>query len=91
MAYIAEYRSSQYGGKHIVSIQEGDTFTEVMDLAEKYNCFYNDEPDSWCVVCEFPERLPEIYTVNALMGSLMSESWKRRKCRKESKIDNSKS
>jgi len=91
MAYIAEYRSSQYGGKHIVSIQEGDTFTEVMDLAWSHNCFYEDEPNSFCVVVEFSDRFPEIYTERALKGSLTKESWERRKCRKESKIDNSKS
>ncbi len=77
--------ASQYGTA-CIQLHEGDDFDEVIEFAKEQGAIYEEEPNDWVYVFEFPGRFPELYTNRALKGSfpIKGATYKKnRKLRKE--------
>lgn len=60
--------SEQYGAPCLV-IEGTEDADEVIARARRDECVYFDDEED-CLVIEFPDRFPELYTETALRGSL---------------------
>jgi len=60
--------ASQYGTA-CIQLHKGDDIEEVIEFAKEQGAQYEEEPNDWVFVVEFPDRFPELYTERALRGS----------------------
>ena len=60
--------AEQYG-KCCIRLEGGETFEEVTEFAHESDATYDDGEDE-CYVIQFPGRPQELYTEQALRGSL---------------------
>ena len=60
--------AEQYGTA-CIQLHEGDDIDEVIELAQFEGAEYEEEPNDFAFVVEFPGRFPELYTERALRGS----------------------
>ena len=60
--------AEQYGTA-CIQLHEGDDIEEVIELAQIEGAEYEEEPNDFAFVVEFPGRFPELYTERALRGS----------------------
>jgi len=60
--------ASQYNSA-CIQLHEGDEVDDVIEMAQCEGAEYEEEPNEWAFVVEFPGRFPELYTERALRGS----------------------
>ncbi len=60
--------ASQYGTA-CIQLHPGDEIDEVIEQAHIEGAEYEEEPNEFAFVVEFPGRFPELYTERALKGS----------------------
>lgn len=61
--FASQYRTA------CIQLHPGDDIDEVIEQANIEGALYEEEPNDYAYVVEFPGRFPELYTERALRGS----------------------